>query len=165
MSKKQTLSKAIFLDRDGVINFEQGWVYKLKDFKIIEGVIESLKLYQKKKYLLIVITNQSGIGLGLYKHDDVNKIHQYLIKELKKQNITITEIYYCPHHPDNCNCLCRKPGTILLEKAIARFNIDVKKSYFIGDRERDIEAGKKCGIKTILIPSNSSMKRIAYKIP
>lgn len=158
------MKKAVFLDRDGVINREQGWVYKLNDFEILPDVPNALKLLKDKGFLLIIITNQSGIGLGLYSHIDVETIHYFLADDLYKKKIKISEIYYCPHHPEKGKCLCRKPNTIMLEKAIARFNIDVKASYFIGDRDRDIEAANAVGLKSIKIESNSSFLITAGKI-
>jgi len=159
------VNKAIFLDRDGVINFERGFTFKLEDFKILPDVFEVLKRFQAKGYLLIVISNQSGIGKNLYTQDDVEVLHKYLLNELKKNKIQLQEVYYCVHHPDSGKCLCRKPDALFVEKAIARFNIDPLKSYFIGDKERDVEAGEKCGVKGILIEANSSLKLIEPLIP
>lgn len=149
--------KAIFLDRDGVLNKELGrYVNSAEDFELLP-VAEILKKFQDAGYLLIVITNQGGISKELYDHKILSTIHQKLTDHLNNSGVKLTEIYYCPHHPDFGNCLCRKPDSLLLEKAIARFKIDKENSYFIGDNERDIEAGKKAGVKTILIPSNSDL--------
>ncbi len=150
------LKKAIFLDRDGVINKERGeYTYKIKDFVLNVGVIEALQQFTEEKYLLIIITNQSGIAKGIYTHSDVKKLHEYMLELFRVKGINITAIYYCPHHPDIGKCLCRKPGSLLIEKTIARFNIDPKQSYFIGDKDRDIVAGKAAGVRGILIPANS----------
>ena len=158
-------NKAIFLDRDGVINAERGeYTWQLEDFKFNDGLIESLKIFQQKNYLLVVISNQSGIAKGIYKKEDTDYLHLHLTRFLKSHDIELTEIYYCPHHPDFSNCLCRKPGSLLLEKAIARFNIDAAKSYFIGDAARDVEAGEKAGVKTILIPPNSSLMNVIHLV-
>src|SRR5436190_1028688 len=158
-------SKAIFLDRDGVINQERGeYTYLLEDFKINEGVIDALQKFQEKGYLLIVISNQSGIAKGVYTKEQVEYLHLHLKRVLKSNGITLTEIYYCPHHPDYSKCLCRKPDSLLLEKAIARFDIDAAASYFIGDALRDEAAGKKAGVKTILIEPNSSLRNIIEKV-
>jgi len=108
-------------------------------------------------YLLIIVSNQSGIGRGLFKIEDTEKLHASLLKKLKKENIHIEEIYYCVHHPETGNCLCRKPDSLNVEKALARFNIDPFLSYFIGDKERDVLAGEKVGVKGILMESNSSL--------
>jgi D-glycero-D-manno-heptose 1,7-bisphosphate phosphatase len=157
--------KAIFLDRDGVINEERGdWTYLLEDFKVIEGLVDALKIFQQKKYLLIVISNQSGIAKGIYTKEQADYLHLHLERMLRNKGITLTEVYYCPHHPDVSKCLCRKPDSLLLEKAIARFNIDASASYFIGDAERDIAAGNKTGVRTIKIEPNSSLLQIVNQV-
>ena len=158
------MNKAVFLDRDGVINTERGFTYRLEDFVILPDVMEVLQLLQQKEYLLVVVTNQSGVAKELYTQNDVEIIHAHLTKELTKNNITLSEIYYCIHHPDVCRCICRKPDSLFVEKALARFNIDPKKSYFIGDKERDVEAGEKAGVKGILIKANSSLRKILNQI-
>jgi len=152
------MNKAVLLDRDGVINRERNdYTFRIEDFEILPDVYKALQLLQKAGYLLIIISNQSGIGRGLFKVEDTEKMHGYLLDELKKENIRIEEIYYCVHHPETGSCLCRKPDSLNVEKALARFNIDPAKSYFIGDKERDILAGEKVGVKGILIESNSSL--------
>lgn len=158
------MNKAIFLDRDGVINFERGYTHLLTDFKILPDVFEALKKFQEHHYLLVIVTNQSGIGKGLYTANHVETIHQFMMSEFVKNNITISEIYYCVHHPDSGNCLCRKPSSLFVEKALARFNINPSQSYFIGDKERDVIAGEGAGVKGILIEANSSLKLIEKQI-
>ncbi len=159
------MNKAIFLDRDGIINEEIGdYVKRFEDFKLLPHLAETLKNYQSQGFLIIVITNQGGLAKGLYNLTELNKMHQYFLTEMKKAGVGIAEIYFCPHHPDfNGNCLCRKPGSLLVEKAMARFNIDPKASYFIGDRPRDAEAGEKVGVKGILVPSNTLLKDVLLK--
>ena len=158
------MNKAIFLDRDGVINVERGYTHRLEDFVILPDLIETLQLFLKKGYLLIVISNQSGIAKELYKQEEVEVLHKYLVEELSKNNITLSEIYYCVHHPDVSKCICRKPDSLFVEKALARFDIDASKSYFIGDKERDVEAAAKAGVKGVLIESNSPLKLIWKEI-
>jgi D-glycero-D-manno-heptose 1,7-bisphosphate phosphatase len=159
------MNKAIFLDRDGVINMERGeYTWLLEDFKFNAGLIEALKIFQEKNYMLIVISNQSGIAKGIYKKEEVEYLHLHLERTLKNQGITLTEIYYCPHHPDFGKCICRKPESQLLEKAIARFQIDPTVSYFIGDADRDVEAGKKVGVKTIKVEPNSSLMNVIHLV-
>jgi len=153
------MQKAIFLDRDGVLNNEENnyYIYRPEDFFLNEGIIEAMKMLKSRGYIFIVITNQGGISKSLYTHDDVKKIHEKLRRLLLEHDLHLTEIYYCPHHSDNEKCLCRKPETISIEKAIARFDIDRNKSYFIGDRDTDMEAGKKAGLKNIRVQSNQDM--------
>ncbi|MCW3101721.1 MAG: histidinol-phosphate phosphatase family protein [Bacteroidetes bacterium] len=158
------MNKAIFLDRDGVINTERGYTHRLADFVILPDLYENLKLYLKKGYLLIVISNQSGIAKGLYTQAEVEVIHSFLTNELVKNGIQLSEIYYCVHHPDVSRCICRKPDSLFVEKALARFNIDPSKSYFIGDKDRDVEAAEKAGVKGILIEANSPLRLISHII-
>jgi len=158
-------NKAVFLDRDGVVNREQGaYVTHLEDFIINEGVVEALKIFQQKKYLLIVISNQGGIAKGICTKEQVDYLHLHLQRAMKNKGIEILEVYYCPHHPDTTNCICRKPDSLLLEKAMARFNIDAASSYFIGDADRDMEAGQKAGVKTIKVEPNQSLLEIIHNI-
>jgi D-glycero-D-manno-heptose 1,7-bisphosphate phosphatase len=152
------MNKAVFLDRDGVINRERNdYTFRIEDFEILPDVFEALKLLQKAGYLLIIISNQSGIGRGLFKIEDTEKMHAYMLGKLEEYSIRIEEIYYCVHHPETGSCLCRKPESLHVEKALARFTIDPALSYFIGDKERDTIAGEKVGVKGILIESNSSL--------
>ncbi|MES2397839.1 MAG: HAD family hydrolase [Bacteroidota bacterium] len=157
-------NKAIFLDRDGVINVERGYTHKLEDFVILPDLIEVLQMFQRMGYLLIVVSNQSGIAKELYQQSEVEVLHKYLVEELNNNNITLSEIYYCVHHPDVGRCICRKPDSLFVEKALARFDIDATKSYFIGDKERDVEAAEKAGVKGILIEANISLKTILDQI-
>ncbi len=159
------MNKAVFLDRDGVINRERGQhTWKIEDFEILPDLIEALKTFSKKGFLLIIITNQSGISKGLYGHEEVRSLHDYLNEELSKHGLELNEIYYCPHHENSGRCLCRKPNSLMLEKAIARFDIDTSQSIFIGDKERDIKAGEKVGVKGILIEANTSLLPIADRL-
>lgn len=159
------MKKAIFLDRDGVINEERGeYTFKKDDFKFVTDIFKALTILQNKGFVFIIITNQSGIDKGIYAHQDVDTLHTYMLNEFTKNKISILEVYYSPHHPDKGKSISRKPDSLLLEKAIARFEIDVTKSYFIGDRDRDIEAAEKVGVKGILVHSNQSLLTIIDSI-
>jgi D-glycero-D-manno-heptose 1,7-bisphosphate phosphatase len=152
-------NKAIFLDRDGVLITERGdYNYLPEHIDIVEGSAEALRWLQAKGYLLIVITNQGGIAKGLYTHSRVNEIHKEIKSFYKIYGVHIKDFYYCPHHPSTGECLCRKPESLMLEKAIARFDIEPSVSWFIGDNPRDIEAGHQAGVKTLLIPSNADLR-------
>lgn len=158
--------KAIFLDRDGVLNKElNDYVRSVESFQILFDNIEPIKILQQKNYLLIVITNQAGIGKGLYTKETLKNIHQVLIDTYKEFGVHFDEIYYCPHSPEHDGkCLCRKPNSLLIEKAIARFNIDPTLSYFIGDKDRDIIAAQKAGVIGLLINSNEPINRLLKTI-
>lgn len=159
------MDKVIFLDRDGVINKERGdYTWRKSDFEFNSGLFEFMQKMQKKGYLFIIITNQGGIARKIYTKSEFLELSDYMISEFKKENITITDLYYCPHHSDIEKCLCRKPEPLMLEKAIAKYNVDVSKSYFIGDSKRDIIAGQKVGLNTIKIEANTSLLDIIKEI-
>jgi D-glycero-D-manno-heptose 1,7-bisphosphate phosphatase len=153
------MNKAIFLDRDGVINRKGSsyYIFREEEFLLNRGVADSLKYFISQGYLLIVITNQGGIARGIFTLSHLEKLHNYMIQQLKTFNIELTDIYFCPHHPDISPCQCRKPGTLLFERAIAKYDIDPESSFMIGDSEIDIQAAEKLKIKGILIPTNGNM--------
>lgn len=147
-------NKVIFIDRDGTINANVGYIDNITRFKIYPGVGEGIKLLKDHGFKIIVVTNQSGIARGFFSEKTLEEIHKKMKNELSKKYAKIDAIYYCPHHP-NEQCDCRKPKTGLLQKAIKDFDIDVTQSYIIGDRMLDIEAGSKIGCKTILVPEDN----------
>lgn len=151
------MNKAIILDRDGVINRERGYTWRIEDFELTEGVIPFLQAARDKGYIFVVVTNQGGIAKGEYSREDVERVHEYMRELLRSGGIELAEIYYCPHYYKLERCLCRKPGTLMIEKAIARFRIDVAHSFFIGDHERDQEAGNAAGIPFIKIEPNEDL--------
>jgi len=116
-----------------------------------------MKQLHDQGFLLILITNQGGIAKGLYTHDDVAEIHAFFREKCKEYGFKITEIYYSPHHDAFGKSLTRKPGSLMIEKALARFNIDPKASVMIGDKERDLEAGRGAGVPGILIRTNDPL--------
>lgn len=152
------MQKAVFLDRDGVLNRERGMhTWTLGEFQVLPDVPQALKLLHNEGFLLVVITNQSGIGLGLYGHAEVVLLHSYLHRMLQDHGVPIQAIYYCPHHPLQGKCLCRKPGALMLEKAMARYGIDAALSVMIGDRERDMQAAAAAGVRGILMEANTPL--------
>ncbi len=151
-------NKALFLDRDGVINHDPGdYTMSVDEFILLPDVMEALVTAQAKGYMLIIITNQGGIAKGLYTHSVVAAIHDYLISTCQKYGVEIKRIFYSPHHPEFGNSLTRKPERLLMERALARYLIDPTKSVMIGDRERDIQCAAQVGVRGILIPTNSSL--------
>jgi len=145
--------KAVFIDRDGTINVNVEYLDDPNNFKMYPGVAKGIKLLKKNGFKIIVITNQSGIARGYFSKETLEKIHERMKSELLKKGATIDAIYYCPHHPDD-NCDCRKPQTGLFKKAFKDLNIDSSKSFIIGDKMLDVEAGYKMGLKTILVPED-----------
>ncbi|WP_423148220.1 D-glycero-alpha-D-manno-heptose-1,7-bisphosphate 7-phosphatase [Rubrolithibacter danxiaensis] len=159
-------NKAVFLDRDGVLNKELGdYVCKVEDFIVLEHNFKPLKELQDRGYLLIVATNQGGLAKKWYSQETLDGMHLILREKYAEHGVHFSEIYYCNHHPEySSKCLCRKPGSLMLEKGVARFNIDPAQSYFIGDRERDILAGEGAGLTGILINSDQPISEVLHLI-
>jgi D-glycero-D-manno-heptose 1,7-bisphosphate phosphatase len=143
------MNKCIFLDRDGVINIDHvDYTYRLDHFFIIDGVVEALEKFKEAGYLLVIITNQSGISKGIYSYADVVRCHHYFQEQC---GYLIDGFYYSPYHEKYTNSLSRKPGSLMFEKAIARFDVDLSQSWMIGDKERDLIPARKLGLKCIHI--------------
>jgi len=158
------LNKAIFLDRDGVINKERkDYVKNIDELELDPNLSDYLIQLKNLGFLVIVITNQSAINRNLTTHENVQSIHKYIQKMLHSKNTSIDSFYYCPHRPDE-NCDCRKPKIGLLIKAKLDFQIDIKSSWFLGDSDSDIEAAKKFGCKHIKISPNYSLKNAIQEI-
>ena len=151
--KPTKISPAIFFDRDGTINKEIGYLSEPEKFEFLPYALKGLKKIQNMGFRLIIVTNQSGIGLGYFTKEDFYNVNIKMLQEMSKFNITIDKIYFCPHSMAE-NCSCRKPEIALLQRAKEDLNIDLANSYFIGDRVGDIKAGKRAGTRTILIKSN-----------
>lgn len=147
------MKAAVFLDRDGVINIDHGYVSKIDDFKFIEGSIEAMQILKGKGYLLVVVTNQSGIARGYYSEEDFHNLTEWMDWSLADKGIDLDGIYYCPHHADKgignykVECDCRKPNSGMFESAIADLAIDPNMSFLVGDKLSDIKAGIKAGLK------------------
>jgi len=141
------MKKVLFLDRDGVINKEKNYLYKIEDFEFIDGVFETCKYFQDRGYLIVIITNQAGIARGKYTEEDFTILTQWMLEKFKAKGITITKVYHCPHHPEfTGECGCRKPKPGMILQAQKEFNIDLKNSILVGDKNSDIEAGLNAGI-------------------
>lgn len=152
------MNKAIFLDRDGVLNIERGeYTYRVQDTSMVPEIGPALKSLQDRGYLLIVISNQGGIAKELYGHKDVVAVNDHIAAHLAEYEVQIDAVYYCPHHPIRSKCLCRKPLSLLFERALHRYAIDPAASYMIGDKQRDIDAAAAAGIKGILMEANTPL--------
>lgn len=152
------MQKAVFLDRDGTINKDFGYVYKPEDFCLLDGVIEGLRLLQEAGFLLIVITNQSGIARGYYTEEEYLKLEQYVDETLQKEGVHLTQTYHCPHLDEDCSC--RKPKTGLFYQAAKDWDIDFAKSYAIGDKERDLCICREQPVEGILVAAGTGFENL-----
>ena len=147
------MKKAVFLDRDGVINLDHGYVYQPDNFDFMPGIFSLLRDLQKKKFLLFIVTNQSGIGRGYYTEEDFQLLTNWMLAEFKKEGIDITKVYHCPHTPTD-NCTCRKPHPKFILDAIKNYTLNPKDSYMLGDKESDMEAAKNASIENRILISD-----------
>lgn len=146
------MNKAAFFDRDGTINIDTGYVHTVDEFQFIDGMPEFIKKWNDWGYKVIVVTNQAGIARGYYTEQEMHNLHEYINGELRKIGAHIDAFYFCPHHPDfTGSCHCRKPEPGMIEQAIKDWDIDVTRSVLFGDKQSDIDAGEKCGIKGYLV--------------
>lgn len=155
--------RALILDRDGVINTDKHYLHKIEDFSFIEGIVDALKYFAEKGYVLIIVTNQSGIARGYYTEEDFQRLTEWMLQQFLDQGVYITKVYYSPYHAEHGlgkykkDSFCRKPNPGMILAAQEEFNLDLKNSILVGDNESDIEAGINAGIKTnILLKSYTS---------
>lgn len=164
------LNRALFLDRDGVINVEKNYVHKIEDFLFIEGIFELVRFFRKKGFKIIVITNQAGIARGFYTEDDFEKLNSWMLSEFEKRDARIDDVYYCPYHPENGigeykkNSYDRKPNPGMILKAKEKYNLDLSDSWLIGDKASDIQSGLNAGVGiNILLNTYSSSEKDKIK--
>ncbi|MDD4320388.1 MAG: D-glycero-beta-D-manno-heptose 1,7-bisphosphate 7-phosphatase [Acidaminococcaceae bacterium] len=145
--------KAVFLDRDGVLNVDNGYLFKIADIQWIAGAKEAVGYLTKLGYKIFVVTNQSGIARGYYDHKDVHLLHDYMNSEFAKVGGKVNKFYYCPHHPTKgtipeytCTCNCRKPNPGMLLQAIEEYDVDCAQSFLVGDKETDLAAANAAGV-------------------
>jgi D-glycero-D-manno-heptose 1,7-bisphosphate phosphatase len=162
---------AVFIDRDGTINEQRGFINHLSRFALIPGVADALKLLNKNNFLAIIVTNQSGVARGYYPLALVHEVHELMTKSLEKGGAMIDGIFYCPHHPRGIvpeftyECDCRKPKTGLVNQALKAFDIDMSNSYVVGDRNVDIELALRMSLKGILVKTGYGLGEMEYVIP
>jgi len=159
-----SLSKALFLDRDGIINIDHGYVSKIEDFEFTEGIFELLKLFIKEGYTLFIVTNQSGIGRGYYSQEDFNRLTDWMLDAFKKENITIESVEHCPHAPEE-NCSCRKPNTGMIEAIMSEQTLDLKNSWMIGDKQSDIDLAHNATINHTISIGNKKIDTSELSFP
>lgn len=155
--RKNKMNKAVFLDRDGTLNIDYGYVHKIDDFHFIEGSIEALKKLKEMGYLLVLVTNQSGIARGYFTEQEFLQLTEWMDWSLADRGVDLDGIYYCPHHPEaklaefKQDCDCRKPKSGMLLQAIEELNIDPARSIMIGDKVEDLFAGQGARIRTNIL--------------
>ena len=156
--------KAVFFDRDGTLNVDTDYLYKIEEFRWEEGAVEAIRYCNDRGWLVIVVTNQSGVARGYYTEADVERLHAWMNEDLQKHGAHIDAFYYCPHHPKGVvaqyakECDCRKPAPGLVETACKEFGIDKSRSVLIGDKERDVECAERAGVRGILYPGGSLLE-------
>lgn len=151
------MNKAVFLDRDGTINIDKHYLYKREDFEYLDGAVNALRRLTEAGYLLVVITNQSGIARGYYTEQDFLSLNDWMITDLANKGVEICKTYYCPHYPESNEgrysqvCECRKPATGLFWRAKEELDIDMEQSYAVGDKLRDLSICNESGVRGFLI--------------
>jgi len=156
---------ALFLDRDGVVNVEKNYLHRVEDFEFIDGIFELCQKYQQLGYLLVIVTNQSGIARGYYSEADFEKLTQWMVHTFVQKGVTLADVYHCPHHPDISGvCSCRKPEPGMLLDAAEKHHIDLERSILVGDSERDITAAHRAGVKETYLFSATATTSEATKI-
>ncbi|MBU0980350.1 MAG: HAD family hydrolase [Nanoarchaeota archaeon] len=162
------MNPTVFLDRDGTIIEDKGFLSKKEEIMFLPNSIGGLKMLASLGLKLVIITTQSGIARGYFTEEDLHKLNEHLLAELKKHGIEIDRIYYCPHHPVHGKgkykkkCRCRKPDTGMIEQAQQELDIDLAKSYLIGDKSIDIQMGMNAGVKTILVKTGYAGKEEGF---
>jgi D-glycero-D-manno-heptose 1,7-bisphosphate phosphatase len=162
---------AVFIDRDGTINEQMGYVNHISRFVLLPGAAEGIRLLNRHEYLAIIVSNQSGVARGYFPMELIDRVHAYMKNLLAKEGANIDGIFFCPHYPRgivpeySVACDCRKPGTGLVQKACERFDIDMKNSYVIGDRCSDIELAERSNLQGIMVTTGYGLGDIEYVLP
>lgn len=159
------LKKACFLDRDGIINIDSGYVYRIEDFIFIEGIFELCHIYQKEGYLLIIVTNQAGIARGYFTEKDYQNLNSWMLEEFNKKAIHITDVFYSPHHEKHGIggykqvSMDRKPNPGMILSAKEKYNIELTQSLLLGDKESDMIAGERANIGRLIFINNKIQQK------
>jgi D-glycero-D-manno-heptose 1,7-bisphosphate phosphatase len=162
---------AVFIDRDGTINEQMGYVNHVSRFRILPGVPQAIRMLNRQGFLVFVVSNQSGVARGYYPLELVRTLHQILVTRIKEKNGVIDGIFFCPHHPAGSvpefsrDCDCRKPKTGLIEQACRSFEIDLRRSFVVGDMCTDIELAHRAGLTGVLVKTGYGLGEIEYTLP
>jgi D-glycero-D-manno-heptose 1,7-bisphosphate phosphatase len=155
------LKKALFLDRDGIINIDYGYVYQIEKFEFTEEIFSLLKLFIKHNYKLFIVTNQSGIGRNYYTKSDFATLTEWMLNEFKQREIEIVSVHHCYHAPEK-NCNCRKPKTGMIDEILSQNEIDLENSWMIGDKQSDIDLAKNSKIKHTIAIGERKIENATY---
>lgn len=161
-------ASAVFLDRDGTINVEKNYLYRVEDWEWIPGAEDAITQLNKAGFLVVVVSNQAGIARGLYTEKNVNNLHNYVSADLMRKGGKIDAYYFCPHHHEhgeNRSCECRKPKPLMILEAALALNIDLKKSWLVGDKLIDVCAGKAVGVKVIQVKTGYGAHELTHLAP
>ncbi len=163
------MNRAVFLDRDGTINEEMGYINHISRFRLFDFVPQAIKILNEAGFVVIVVTNQSGVARGYFDEKLVREIHKKLIEDLKKESARIDGVYYCPHHPQEGrgnykkDCECRKPKTGMIDIAVKDHNIDLSRSFMVGDRYKDIVFAKRAGLQPVFVKTGYGIGEYSYQ--
>ena len=160
--KSEKYNKAAFLDRDGTLNEDTGYLYKIKDFRWIKGAVNALRILKKNNFLIIVVTNQSGVSRGFYSENDIKKLHKWMNQQLLKYDLMIDDFFFATDLPNNNDINSRrKPSPAMLNEAVEKYNLDKNKCFMLGDKQTDVEAAKNAQIKGFLFKENDLSVKIS----
>lgn len=153
------MQKAVFLDRDGVINHDPGdYTKNISEFHFLPGIFESLRILNQAGYQLVVVTNQGGIARGKYSLEDFRETDSFMHQRFREEQVRVLQTFFCPHHDLIGNCLCRKPKSLLVERALAKYHLSAADSFFVGDKKRDVECAEAAGVRGVLIDTNDLLQ-------
>ena len=156
---------ALFLDRDGVVNVEKNYLHRIEDFEFVDGIFELCRAYAKRGFLIVVVTNQSGIARGYYTQEAFETLTAWMVDAFAMQDVEIAGVYHCPHHPEvSGSCACRKPEPGMLLQAAETLGIDLVRSVMVGDSERDITAAHRAGVKETYLLGRADTPSAATRV-
>lgn len=158
------MNKALFLDRDGVVNVEKNYVHRIEDFQFMEGIFDLGRRFCQAGYLIVIVTNQAGIARGYYTQAQFQRLSDWMRDRFREQGVEIAGIYHCPHHPSiNGECDCRKPHPGMLLKAASDLDLDLAQCVLLGDKPSDLEAGKRAGLVHLgLVHGSNSLETVVF---
>ena len=160
--KSEKYNKAAFLDRDGTLNEDTGYLHKIEDFRWIKGAVNALRILKKNNFLIIVVTNQSGVSRGFYSENDIKKLHKWMNQQLLKYDLMIDDFFFATDLPNNNNINSRrKPSPAMLNEAVEKYNLDKTKCFMLGDKQTDVEAAKNAQIKGFLFKEDDLSVKIS----